>query len=99
MKLSIILFAVYLCDSDASIRNFGNSYRKLSTDAPILSTTSGQLRGLNVIKSKKVEGYQYLGVPYAEPPVGELRFQRPHPLNLSNSLKDATQFPLLLVFR
>lgn len=92
-NFSLLLTAVcFYGSSEASIRGIPNSQKKSSDDAPNLWTTSGQLRGLHVVKSKRVETYQYLGVPYAEPPVGPLRFQRPQPLNQSNALKDATQF-------
>lgn len=37
---------------------------------------------------------QYLGIPYAQPPVGKLRFMRPvtDPLPSWNDVKNATQF-------
>jgi hypothetical protein len=91
MRFASIVVVLYLSSSliDGSIRGL---QRKFSTDAPTLQTTSGQLRGLHVVKSKQVEGYQYLGVPYAEPPVGKLRFQRPQALNETNELRDATEF-------
>ncbi|KAL4902790.1 hypothetical protein BDW74DRAFT_57562 [Aspergillus multicolor] len=34
----------------------------------------------------------FLGVPYAQPPVGELRFHHPQPINQSWSVKDATSY-------
>ena len=36
--------------------------------------------------------YAFLGVPYAEPPTGLLRFSNPQPLSLWNGTRDATQF-------
>ncbi|XP_054164718.1 carboxylesterase 1C-like [Oppia nitens] len=77
--------------TDGSIRRLGTHQRIISSETPILTTTSGQLKGLHVIKTKRVEGYQYLGVPYAEPPVGNLRFQRPQELNESKILRDVTE--------
>ena len=91
---SSVFILFYFCSvSETSIRGFGGTNKKYSTEAPILKTTSGHLRGLHAVKSKRVEAYQYLGVPYAEAPVGKLRFQKPEPFNGSNALRDATEFP------
>ena len=45
----------------------------------ILWTRLGAVRGLKVTE-KETTHYQLLGVPYAEPPVGKLRFQPPAPV-------------------
>jgi len=34
----------------------------------------------------------FLGVPYAEPPTGDRRFQPPQPINLWSGIRDATEF-------
>jgi len=36
--------------------------------------------------------YEFLGVPYAEPPIGFRRFRDPSPLTLWDGIRDATQF-------
>ena len=36
--------------------------------------------------------YAFLGVPYAQPPVGDLRFQAPKPVELWSGVKDATEY-------
>ena len=54
-------------------------YAKLTSD--IVYTTSGPIRGL---RSQTTSGHTvdvFYGIPFAKPPVGELRFQRPKPLD------------------
>ena len=45
----------------------------------ILWTRLGAVRGLKVTENEATH-YQLLGVPYAEPPVGKLRFRPPAPV-------------------
>jgi para-nitrobenzyl esterase len=58
-------------------------------DPLVAVTSSGRYRGEAVGKVVK-----FLGVPYAQPPVGALRFQSPRPIRsgTSTELKDATKF-------
>ena len=54
---------------------------------PIARTTDGLLRG------KHAEGVeQFLGVPYAAPPAGALRWQAPQPATPWNGVRDATAY-------
>jgi para-nitrobenzyl esterase len=52
-----------------------------------VKTTSGILRG---IENKGILGF--LGVPFAEPPVGSRRFQPPQPVSHWPGVRDATTF-------
>lgn len=62
-------------------------------DSPIVTTSSGMLHGLRVVKSGRFIVDQYLGVPYALPPVGSLRFQKTKELpNLAHQKRNATKF-------
>lgn len=49
----------------------------LSQGAVILQTKLGSIEGVKSISSKGNEFYSFLGVPYAEPPIGQLRFREP----------------------
>ena len=52
-----------------------------------VSTPLGRLRGL------RVQGHhRFLGIPYAEAPVGELRFKDTVPVKSWEGIKDATRF-------
>lgn len=46
-----------------------------SNDDLVVETTSGQIRGF--INATTPDVRQFLGVPYAEPPIGDLRFAPP----------------------
>ncbi|HKD65980.1 MAG TPA: carboxylesterase family protein [Candidatus Binataceae bacterium] len=55
--------------------------------SPVIVTDQGPLRGLMVSGEK-----QYLGIPYAAPPVGSLRWQPPQPPARFKGVFQATQF-------
>jgi len=53
----------------------------------IVSTASGTVRGMAVSG-----GYEFLGLPYAAPPTGNLRWRPPLPAADWHGVRDATQF-------
>ncbi|XP_031555482.1 putative inactive carboxylesterase 4, partial [Actinia tenebrosa] len=61
-------------------------------DSLVVDTAAGSVRGRlqNVIHGLSVK--QFVGIPYAEPPVGELRFARPQPAKPWNGVKEAVKF-------
>ncbi|XP_035679082.1 carboxylesterase 5A-like [Branchiostoma floridae] len=65
-----------------------------SEPTPAVSTLSGQVRGTvrsaPPISNKPV--FTFLGIPFAAPPVGDLRFRPPEPVVPWEGLKDATEF-------
>ncbi|KAG8801750.1 hypothetical protein FRC17_006562, partial [Serendipita sp. 399] len=56
---------------------------------PIVPTTSGKLRGTTVFNTTT---NVYLGIPFALPPVDQLRFAAPRALNTPNIVRNATKF-------
>ena len=60
--------------------------------SPVVQTESGAVVGTveNLPYGKKA--HQYLGIPYAEPPVGDLRFTNPKPVKPWSEIKRATEF-------
>ncbi len=56
-------------------------------DGPVVKTAEGPLRGL------VQDGvYEFLGIPYAAPPVGALRWMPPQPVKPWHELRNATNF-------
>lgn len=51
--------------------------------APVINTAIGEIHGISsqiMVKGQSVTVSKYLGIPFAEPPVGDLRFRKPVPL-------------------
>jgi len=60
------------------------------TPDPLLRTTAqGQIRGSNDSANNMLA---FRGIPYAEPPVGELRFAVPQPVAVHTGVLEATEF-------
>ena len=62
-----------------------------SREAPVVETTSGAVRGL-WRTSGEARSAAFLGIPFARPPVGELRFAAPVPIEPWTGVRDATSF-------
>ncbi|KAI7780475.1 hypothetical protein LA080_015988 [Diaporthe eres] len=59
-------------------------------DAPTVKTVNGTLQGA---KCPANDVNSFLGIPYAQPPVGDLRFAPPQPYNQTFDNRPATQPP------
>ncbi|XP_017573314.1 neuroligin-1 isoform X1 [Pygocentrus nattereri] len=68
--------------------------QKLDETDPVVTTTYGKLRGFKKELNNEILGpvIQFLGVPYAAPPIGERRFQPPEPPVSWPDIRNATQF-------
>ena len=60
--------------------------------APVLQTKSGAVVGKIETLPHGKTVHVYLGIPYAEPPVGELRFAAPNPAKPWSGIKEAREF-------
>jgi len=57
-------------------------------EAPLVTITTGELRG----RVRAGGGAQFLGIPYAEPPVGDLRWREPVPAKPWHGVRDAVRY-------
>lgn len=57
----------------------------------ILTTALGKVRGTYLTSSSGRIFYAFRGIPYAKPPVGDLRFKAPQPIDQWNGILNATQ--------
>jgi len=58
------------------------------TDNLVVDTTGGKLRGV----ARPSGGGEFLGIPYAQPPVGDLRWREPSPAKPWSGVREATVF-------
>uniref|UniRef100_A0A2K6G9L2 Carboxylic ester hydrolase n=1 Tax=Propithecus coquereli TaxID=379532 RepID=A0A2K6G9L2_PROCO len=68
----------------------------LATEVPQRNTSLGWVQGKQVtVLGSSVSVNVFLGVPYAAPPLGPLRFADPQPASPWNDLREATSYPNL----
>ena len=84
-SVSLLVFALPL---------FLNSIIRAEDTAqgPIVACKSGTIQGNKVEISAGRLVNQFLGIPYAEAPVGELRFAAPKPIKPWSGVKQATKY-------
>ena len=73
--ISIILIIIFI-----NLIIICNINTKTNNTNEIIKTSSGLVKGLTIqVFNRSVN--QFLGIPYAEPPVGSLRFAKPKPIS------------------
>ncbi|KIH50567.1 hypothetical protein ANCDUO_19354 [Ancylostoma duodenale] len=60
--------------------------------SPLVKTRSGPIRGREYLLNDGRVVDMYMGIPYAEPPVGKLRFQKPQPVQPWTEELDCVKF-------
>ncbi|XP_004583974.2 cocaine esterase-like isoform X3 [Ochotona princeps] len=66
------------------------------SDSPIRTTHSGQVRGSLVhVEGTDVGVHTFLGIPFAKPPLGPLRFAPPEPAEAWSGVRDGTSHPAM----
>ncbi|XP_041506106.1 pyrethroid hydrolase Ces2e-like isoform X2 [Microtus oregoni] len=64
--------------------------------SPIRNTHTGQVRGSLVkVKNTEVGVHRFLGIPFAKPPVGPLRFAPPEAPEPWSGVRDGTAYPAM----
>ena len=58
---------------------FGIAALCSSNDRPVVETKYGKIEGIQATNSNGKNYYSFKGIPYAQPPVDKLRWQRPQP--------------------
>ncbi|KAK0397839.1 hypothetical protein QR680_002296 [Steinernema hermaphroditum] len=71
-----------------------NSYLWPEVGEPgiVVKTSLGTIRGKTITIDDGRRVHAFLGIPYAEAPVGELRFQKPIPIEPWDDVKNCTKF-------
>lgn len=88
---SIKTFGILTCTLWLGQASMTSSFAQPSTDSapkPIATISTGQLRGSLTYDGEAV----FKNIPFAEPPVGNLRWHEPLPPNAWNGIRDATSF-------
>ena len=62
-------------------------------DPLVIHTNTGKVKGKTVTTPIGGEVDAWYSIPYAKPPVGELRFRHPRPIDRWNEVKDTTGLP------
>ncbi|XP_057336606.1 esterase FE4-like [Microplitis mediator] len=88
-----ITYCTILFIAAGIVRSSDDLSDKSNTNRPIVQVHDGQLKG---IKEKNVNGesyfYAFRGIPYAKPPVDELRFKDPEQVEPWSDVRDAKEF-------
>ncbi|OBS65795.1 hypothetical protein A6R68_05664, partial [Neotoma lepida] len=84
-------------DSDPDLEHPGAKGQDSSKASPIRNTHTGKVRGSLVhVKDTKVGVHTFLGIPFAKPPVGPLRFAPPEAPDPWSGVRDGTSQPAMI---
>lgn len=90
--LAVIVSFTWLCCAAATETGVGCALAE--DESPVVCTSAGKLRGAKRAALDDKFVYAFLGIPYAKPPVGELRYQKPESVApWAEEVRDATRIP------
>ncbi|XP_077492296.1 acetylcholinesterase-1-like [Amblyomma americanum] len=73
--------------------NPGNAENAAESD-PVISVAAGKIRGATITAADGINVHVFTGIPFAQPPIGDLRYKKPQPVKpWGNNVRDATQMP------
>ena len=79
----VTIFYTVVSDANLSVQQ---------SDIDVVTTKNGQIRGSTQTDKHGSVFQTYLGVPYAQPPVGNLRLEKPVPMSSWTGVRNATAF-------
>ena len=59
----------------------------------VVHTIKGKVQGADLMTAHGRKVAAWLGIPYAQPPVGDLRFRHPRPIDHWEGVKQTTKLP------
>lgn len=80
--LPLILCQIILADTSSEV----------TTEGPLITCKGGSIRGNTVEVTHGKLVHQFLGIPYAEPPIGDLRFAAPKPAKPWTGIRDGAKY-------
>ncbi|MEV0375249.1 carboxylesterase family protein [Streptomyces sp. NPDC050636] len=83
LAVAAVALAPSLSQADQPTHSAGHS----ADQSVLVRTENGWVRG-----EATAEGRQFLGIPYAQPPTGDLRWRAPRPAGDWRGVKDATRY-------
>ncbi|RXG54002.1 Esterase SG1 [Armadillidium vulgare] len=63
-------------------------------EVPLVRVKQGLIKGIKENSTEGKDFYSYLGIPFAEPPTGNLRFKAPIPKGFLGRYFDGTKMPV-----
>ncbi len=87
--LSILVLTIIVCATSKPETKIKRAATGNTTETEVLSLKNGQVKGL-ITEDNEVE--VYAGIPYATPPVGNLRWKEPEPVKDWSGVLDCTNF-------
>ena len=90
IPLSVIAGASGLRSLLLLYMTLGAAARRNAKNDLIINTTKGRIRGLRHHLNDHQAVDCYLGIPFAKPPVGNLRFRHPEPIERWSNVRNAT---------
>lgn len=83
MKFYLILISITLIQL----------FETTASDPLVIKTVNGKVRGITLQSSTNKNVNAWYGIPFAKPPIGNLRFQRPVPTNSWTGILETTTKP------
>ncbi|XP_059081080.1 acetylcholinesterase-like isoform X2 [Tigriopus californicus] len=63
------------------------------SDDLVVETNKGKIRGVTLKSATNKDVDVWYGIPYAQPPLGNLRFRHPRPIDAWSGIKETTKLP------